>query len=197
MDQCIWPVLAEPCQQALNEAVEYSFSRFEPVGVLVSGTIIRGNPGKNSDLDITVVHQQKWRQRVQKVFNGVPAEIFVNPSSQIESYFGAERGQGRPVTAHMLATGFTIYDPDGVVAELQTRARDMLAAGPAISPAVLTAKRYATATWFEDAIDIAETDPELCIAFLFNAVDEATRYRFWDAGVWQPRHKDLRRGPAT
>ncbi|CAN5760248.1 hypothetical protein BH20CHL1_BH20CHL1_05960 [soil metagenome] len=190
---CAWPALDEPYQQALTEAVEYVFQRFEPVGLLVSGTIIRGNPGKASDLDITIIHREPWRQRVQKVFNGVPAEIFVNPREQIEQYFEAERKQGRPVTAHMLATGFTIYDPDGVVKSLQVKARNVLAAGPEISPSTLTWRRYATATWLEDAVDIVDSDPELCIAFLFRAVDEAVRYRFWDAGEWQPRHKDLLR----
>lgn len=196
MNDCTWPALDEPYQRALAEAVEYVFQRFDPAGILVSGTIIRGNPNEASDLDITVIHGESWRQRVQKVFNGVPAEIFVNPPEQIERYFESERKQGRPVTAHMLATGFTISDPGGVTADLQAKARHVLAAGPETSPAALTLKRYATATWFEDAIDIAESDPELCMAFLFNAVDEALRYRFWEAGEWQPRHKDLLRSLA-
>lgn len=193
MTRCAWPALGEPYNSALHQAIEYAVGRFDPVGILVSGTIVRENPSKASDLDITVIHHEPWRQRAQKVFASVPAEIFVNPPEQIERYFASERKQGRPVTAHMLATGFTIYDPDKVIAELQARAWDVLSAGPETSPNTLTLRRYATATWLEDAIDIVESDPGLCVHFLFNAVDEAVRYRFWEAGHWQPRHKDLLR----
>lgn len=191
MEGCQWPTLAEPYRTALREAVSYIFSQFEPAGIIVAGTIIRGNPAPASDLDFHILHHHPVRQRVQQFFNGVPAEIFVNPPERIAGYFVSERIDGRPLTAHMFATGFVVYDPNGLVRDLQARAAEVLAAGPDPPADFLLRTRYAVATWLEDALDIAETDPEGCAALLCRAVEEAIRYRFWDARQWQPRHKEL------
>ena len=57
-----------------------------------------------------MIHRGSFRQRVQKFFSGVPAEIFVNPPSGIEKYFTEEHAVRRPLTAHMLATGFVVTE---------------------------------------------------------------------------------------
>jgi truncated hemoglobin YjbI len=49
------------------------------------------------------------------------------------------------------------------------------------------------ATLFEDALDIAASDPEAASALLSHAVDEMVRYTFWSARAWQPRAKDVLR----
>jgi predicted nucleotidyltransferase len=190
---CTLPPLAEPYRTALKETIAYIFGSFEPAGIVASGTIIRGNPAPTSDLDVYVIHRKPWRQRLQKFFNGVPAELFVNPPEQIEGYFEDERIDGRPITAHMLATGFVVYDPDGLVERLRARATEVLENGPPVSAASLLARRYGVATLFEDALDIADIDPEMCQALLAGAVEDAVRYRFWAASQWQPRHKELLR----
>jgi len=41
----------------------------------------------------------------------------------------------------------------------------------------------------EDALDIADTDPQMCAALLGKAVEHAVEHRFWAARHWQPRHK--------
>jgi predicted nucleotidyltransferase len=193
MAQVTLPPLSDRYRAALAAAVEYIFGRWSPSGVLVSGSIVRGNPGPESDFDIFVLHGEAVRQRVQRRFGGVPAELFVNPPGRVRRYFEEEArdGSGRPVAAHMFATGVAIYDPEGVVAALQDQARTTLAAGPAVKEALLTWKRYTVATTLEDALDIAETEPEMCAALLSAAVLDAARYRFWAAGRWQPRVKEL------
>ncbi len=45
--------------------------RYDPLGIVASGTIVRGSPGPSSDLDLYVIHAAPWRQRVQRRFNGV------------------------------------------------------------------------------------------------------------------------------
>jgi hypothetical protein len=193
MAQVTLPPLSDRYRAALAAAVEYVFGRWAAIGVLVSGSIVRGNPGPESDFDIFVLHGEAVRQRVQRRFGGVPAELFVNPPGRVRRYFEEEArgGGGRPVTAHMFATGVAVFDPEGVVAALQDRARATLAAGPAVKEALLTWKRYTVATTLEDALDIAEADPEMCAALLSAAVLEAVRYGFWAAGRWQPRVKEL------
>jgi predicted nucleotidyltransferase len=187
------PPLAEPYRAALAEAVVWIRERFDPIGIVATGTIVRGNPSPSSDLDLWVLHRPPWRQRLQRFFGGVPAEVFVNPPERIEGYFASEREEGRPITAHMVATGALVLAADPVVERLRARARELLAAGPCPSPVKLTALRYGAATAFEDAMDVAGSDPETCRFFLNRAVDGASRYAFWAANRWQPRDKELLR----
>ena len=81
------------------------FSEFDPFAVVVSGSIVRGNPDPAGDFDIIVIHRHSWQRRVQKWFEGVPTEIFGNSPEWIESYLKQESAEGRPVMAHMLTTG--------------------------------------------------------------------------------------------
>jgi len=193
------PPLSARHRAALEAAVVAILERWRPVGILASGSIIRGNPGPESDLDIFVLHREPARQRVQRRFEGVPAELFVNPPEQIRRYFQQERrdGQGRPSTIHMFATGVAVHDPEGIVSRLQQEAAALLADGPEVTDQILTAKRYAVACWLEDALDIRTTDPEMCAALLATAVLEAVRFRYWLARRWQPRQKELLGALAT
>lgn len=83
----------------------FIFSRFAPLGIIASGTIIRGTPDPSSDLDICVIHQPMFRQRLQRFFNDVSTEIFVNPVAAIERCFDQERAAQRPCLAHMSRRG--------------------------------------------------------------------------------------------
>lgn len=190
-DECRWPALDEPYGAALRATVAYAFRRYAPIGVLAAGTIVRGNPGPTSDLDVFVIHRAPYRQRVQRRFAGVTAEVFVNPPAAIERTFASERARGRPSAAHMFATGSTVYDPEGEIARLRALAEETLARGPAPTEQDLTWQRYSAVTWLEDALDIAGDDPECCALLLHNAVEEAIRHAFWAAGRWQPRNKEL------
>jgi hypothetical protein len=191
LDRCVWPPLEAPYAAALREAVRYIFGRWEPVGIVAAGTIIAGHPGPSSDLDLHVLHRRPERQRVQRFFNGVPAELFVNPAGRIDGYFASDRRSGRPITAHMLTTGAVVYAADAEVDRLRARAAAALAAGPEPAPALLTRTRYAAATGLEDAEDVAADDPELGFALLCRAVERAIEHRFWAARRWQPRPKDV------
>lgn len=188
--QCRWPALEARYRTALQEATRYIFGRWQPVGIIASGTIIRGNPSPSSDLDLYVLHRAPERQRVQRFFGGVPAEIFVNPPARVERSFESDRRDGRLITAHLLATGFVVYDADPVVEQLRARAAQVLDSPPEPSPEKLIRERYAVSTGLEDAEDVAEVDADLCAALLCRVVERAVEYRFWTARRWQPRYKD-------
>jgi hypothetical protein len=189
VNACTWPPLDEPYRSALVEAVELVFARFEPAGIVVAGSILRGTPDRASDLDIYVVNSRPQRQRIQQRLNGVPAEIFVNPPGQIERYIEDERARGRPSTAHMLATGFVVHDPEGVVAGLRATAAAHLEAGPQYTEPALRFERYAIADCFENALDMAGSDAETCALLLHHAVELAIRHRFRQARQWLPFDK--------
>jgi hypothetical protein len=191
IEQCTFPSLAEPYAPALHQAVEFILSRTSPVGILACGTILRGSPDPASDLDLYVIHRQPWRQRIQKFFNSVPAEIFINPPEQVRRYLAEEQAECRPITAHMLATGFPILESDPVIAELRQQALHLLANPPAPSAESLQFRRYMAANWLEDAADLAPRDEATANLFLSQAVLEIIRYNFIAAQKHLPRNKEL------
>jgi len=190
--QCRWPDLASPYAEALREAVCFILHHVEDVqGIIVSGTILRGNPAPSSDLDIYVIRQKPQRQRIQKFFNGVPAEIFINPAEKVREYFEQEHKAARPITAHMLTTGFTILSLSPVLDDVRQQAQDFLARQPTPGAQELTAMRYMVAARYEDAIDVATECPETTNMILDLAVYSMLQYRFRQANRHVPRDKDL------
>ena len=185
-----WPDRAEPYASALREAVAFVLDRVDPVGIVACGSVIRGTPSPNSDLDIYVIHEADWRQRIQRRFGTVPAEIFINPPTSIRGYFETERQAGRPITAHMLSTGFVILDRDPVVQGLATESEAALAQPPDKSPADLLFLRYLAADLYENAVDMQHADPSTGLLILGDAVQRMVDYRFLVANVYLPRPKD-------
>ncbi len=185
------PILPEPYATALDDAVAYIHERYRPLGIIVSGTIIRGTPHASSDFDLMVIHDQTWRQRTQRFFNGVPAEMFVNPGFQMRRVIAAEPSNGRPVMSHLIGTGEIVHDTDGVMVSLQVLARKVLDAGPAVPDEDLLQMRYRIATAFEDALDIRDIDPERAHLVVTEALTDAVKLHFLQQGRWLPRYKEL------
>lgn len=191
LDQCQWPPLAEPYNTALHEAVAFVSEHVQPRGIVACGSIIRGKPDATSDIDLYVVNSENWRQRVQRWFNGVPAEIFINPVSTIEGYFREEQDEARPSTAHMLSTGFVVYAADSSVADLVNQARQLMTQPPQASETGLLFSRYSIATIYEDALDKVERDPETATMLMNQAVYDMLNYTFRREGRFIPRYKEL------
>jgi predicted nucleotidyltransferase len=185
-----FPELMPPYDEALHQAVDFILGRFDVLGIIASGTIIRGNPKPTSDLDMYVIIAQTQRQRLQRWFNGVPAEIFVNPASKVQEYFVEDSNSGRPITAHMLATGFVILERDEIVGKLQEQAREVLEAPPALTDDELRPIRYTAALQYEDALDMID-DPATATMILGQAVHSMLHVAFRQAGRWLPREKEL------
>ena len=155
---CLWPDLAPRYDTALRDAVSFVFRELEPLGIVATGTIIRGNAHATSDLDIVVIHDAPFRRRIQRWFGDVPAEIFVNPPAQIRAYFADEHRDAEQLTAHMLATGFVVFSASPVVDELRSEARAWLEKPSPRSDGDIVRVRYGIATRFEDALDVASAD---------------------------------------
>lgn len=183
--------LPERYRSAFDAALKFTQRELTPDGILVSGTIMRGNPDPASDLDIVVIHHEPWRQRLQRVFDGVPAEIFVNPPTGIRRSFAQEAQAGRAVMAHMIATGQIIQDVSGIMLTLREEAAESLAAGPQLTDQDTLQRRYAIATSYEDAVDIIDRDPILASAMVIESVMNAARLAFLTQGRWLPRSKAL------
>jgi hypothetical protein len=185
-----WPEIGQPYDEALKNAVSYLLDRFDVLGVTACGTIVRGTPDVSSDLDIYVINSKPFRQRVQRFFNGVPAEFFINPLHQIRKYFSQERADSRPMTAHMIATGFVMYDPEGLFGKLQAEAHSILSQTPEPLPNV-TQKRYDIALLYEDAMDVIERDHHTARLSLNNTLWALIDFYFVAKPAYLPRTKDI------
>lgn len=192
LSQCRWPSLEEPYHTALVQAVTYILDRVpDLLGIIASGSIVRGTPALTSDLDIYAIHSRPVRQRVQRWFNSIPAEIFVNPPDQIPRYIEREHTQARPITAHMISTGFIVIALDPVIEELQAIAAAAYAKPPDPSPERLTSSRYMAAAHLEDGLDMLDERPETAKMILTLAVYDMLHYRFLEMNRFRPRDKDL------
>jgi hypothetical protein len=183
------PTLPDPYGEALREAVGYIMARYDVWGIFAAGTIVFGTPDLNSDLDMFVIHGKPARQRVQKRFNGVATEIFVNPPQTVRRYFADE--VTRPSTAHMLAHGWVLVDRHSIVEELVAEAHEWLATPPDLSETQLTMRRYMAADAFENAQDIAARDPANSSLILHQAVQAMIDYSFLAARRPLPRAKRM------
>lgn len=178
-------------QEALNKAIAWIKETFNPIGIIVTGSIIRGNPHINSDFDIYVVHKDDYRQRIQKYFDEVPCEIFINNFKHIYDYFEQEYKVNRPVSAHMIATGSVVMGDDNP--ELKTLieiANKFLLKSPTVNDAKRTATKYTLSTMFEDATDLKDSDPITSKYFLNRMVQDLTDFVFLDHGIPLPRPKE-------
>jgi hypothetical protein len=191
LEKCDFPKLPAKYDMALRDAVAFVLNAFKPVGIIASGTIVRGNPDTSSDIDLWVVHLAPMRQRIQKFFNHVPAEIFVNPPWTIQDYFVRDQANARPISAHMMATGHVVLSAAPVVEELRRKAQWFLNQPPALTDEAIEQARYAAATRFEDATDMAMRNPIGASLLLTQALADMMRFAFIKARRFIPRDKDL------
>ena len=191
LDACRWPALPEPYAGALRRAVEFTLAETAPIAIIATGTVIRGEAHPASDIDLYVVHDAPYRRRVQRFFDGVPTEIFINPPHGVRSYFRAEHRDGRRVTAHMLATGFVVLDRSPVVEQLRAESRDWLARPDELTPADAQRARYAAATHLEDGADTTPTDGAVALLILARSVTQMLELWLRSRGRPIPRAKTL------
>lgn len=190
--RCQYPEIEPQFSKALHEVTAF-ITRHVPdvLAILACGSILRGDGGPSSDLDMYVLRQNPQRQRLQKWFNGVPCEIFINPVHQVYQYFEREKRDWRVVTAHMVATGFVILQLDASLDSLRSKAQEIIDTRPVATEMELTTARYMAACRFEDATDIAATRPEAALMIMNMAVYEMLHYAFRKAGCYFPRDKDM------
>ena len=191
LENCEFPKLPAKYDIALRDAVSFVLGSFKAVGIIASGTILRGNPDPTSDIDLWVIHLEPNRQRIQKFFNGVPVEIFVNPPWTIRTYFSQEHSEARPISAHMMATGYVVLDTDPIVTELRQKARWLLTQPPDLSEEAIERARYTAASHFEDATDIGLRNPIGASMLLSQSLVEMMRFAFMKVRRFIPRDKDL------
>jgi hypothetical protein len=157
----------------------------ELLGVLATGSHIHGTPGPTSDLDVHVVIDQPRRQRRNIVLEGTEIEMFINPPFQIRRYMADQRG----MDPHMFTFGRAIYDPRGVVAQLQGEARAIWQAGPPrYDERQIWMPRYFAADGLRDLIDTGEDEASAALQ-IARIVDQLIEMHCRLSGRWPEKPK--------
>ncbi|MCL2187536.1 MAG: hypothetical protein FWC16_10535 [Defluviitaleaceae bacterium] len=98
-------------------------------GVLVCGSYITGNPTAHSDLDVHILldNAVTYRERGNKIVDGLLIEYFANPYKQILRYFKEDLQEKSLMCQTQFATGKILLDKTGEVQTLKDKAREMIA----------------------------------------------------------------------
>lgn len=161
-------MLEEKYKLALDQAVEWINKNFTPISIVVGGSIIRNNYDNQSDLDIYVIHNENYRQRLLKYFNNIPCDIFINNKKHIENYFIEEHNKNRPTTANLLATGNVIFGQEEIF-DILLQAKKFVNFPKKLNSDQIQKTHYYILSLIEDAEDILEKDLACC-SYIINKV---------------------------
>ncbi|NDC36938.1 MAG: hypothetical protein EBZ48_02675 [Proteobacteria bacterium] len=191
LDACSLPSLSPRHTKALRQALTLILKLHQPLGIFACGSIVRGTPDASSDLDIYVIISGGKRQRIQRYFNSVPAEIFINPPKAVRFYFQQESNAGRQLTAHMLGTGHLVLCRSQQVLALRAEAQSLLRHPKGWSNEARQFHRYIAACSVEDAVDRLGKDPDSAILIGNRALQEILYFYFRVTQRAIPRDKEL------
>jgi len=100
----------------------------DTVGILVCGSYITGNPTNHSDLDVHIIldNNAPYRERGNKIIDGLLIEYFANPYKQILCYFDEDLRDKSLMSQTQFATGKIMLDKAGDVEALKAKAKAMI-----------------------------------------------------------------------
>jgi hypothetical protein len=167
------------------------------LGVLATGSRVRGEGDASSDIDLHVLIAPLRRQRRNIVVAGVEVEMFINPPAQIRRYFADNNITGRGIDQHMWSTGRIVYDPQGSVAELMAEAQRQWDAGPPVVDASDWRVRYLPADALRDIGDVLERDPEQTLLMIGALLAELISMHYRLGRRWHVKPKRVLADLAT
>ncbi|MBM7552249.1 nucleotidyltransferase domain-containing protein [Thalassobacillus pellis] len=129
---------------------------------LLSGSVVRGEATKTSDLDIVLFDDQllsSYRESFHAY--GWPVEVFAHSFSSYQKFYKSDCERGRPSLPRMVAEGYVIK---GDAVKLKEEAEQLLASGPASwDEKKIWEKRYFITDVLEDFIGSEDRAEEIFI----------------------------------
>lgn len=159
------------------------------LGATISGSVLRGEGGPTSDLDVYVLVRGRRRWRENGPLRGVYVERFFNAPCWIERYLETGDAPG----LHMLGYGVVVVDRHAVFRRLRRRARARLARGPdALTREQRLWQRYLVWDAWLDAQDLrAEGARAPLLAFLEQQVAALVAVHHRLRRRWPPKAKRM------
>lgn len=112
-------------EEKLSKFLDDFAYKDDVVGVLVCGSYITGNPSNHSDLDVHIILRDDvdYRERGNKIVDGLLIEYFSNPAKQVREYFKNDYKRFRTMSFVQFITGKIFLDKTGIVKELKEEAK--------------------------------------------------------------------------
>ena len=109
----------------LNRFLDSFEHKDDVVGCLVCGSFVTGNPNAHSDLDVHLILREgvDYRERGNRIVDGLLIEYFSNSKKQIFAYFEDDYKSISPMSQTQFVTGEIIFDKTGEVKELKEIAK--------------------------------------------------------------------------
>nr|WP_026678243.1 nucleotidyltransferase domain-containing protein [Fictibacillus gelatini] len=103
-------------------------NRSDVTAALVCGSYVTGNPSKQSDLDVHIILSDDvdWRERGNKIIDGLLIEYFANPPRQIRNYFQDDYTNRRTMSMVQFISGKVVFDKSDVVKQLKIEAQEWM-----------------------------------------------------------------------
>lgn len=160
---------------------------------IASGSIIRGEGTKHSDVDLVVVFDKltaAWRESF--VEGHLPFEVFVHDPETLSWFFEDDMATGHPLIVHMVVTGQIFGNDLTLAAAWQAHAQRLLDQGPPpLSASKLDAMRYQITGMLDDLRDERDVGELRAIASqLYQPLADLMllgRRRWSGKGKWIPR----------
>lgn len=146
-------------EEKLNKFLETFEHKDDMIGVLVCGSFITGSPSTHSDLDVHIILKDKvtYRERGNKIIDGLLIEYFSNPPKQIKKYFEEDYKNISSMSQTQFATGKIIQDTNGIVQSLKDEAERMLSKKFAdIDTSINELQKYGLWDMLDDLKDLYE-----------------------------------------
>lgn len=115
-------------EEKLDKFLEDFEYKDDIIGILVCGSYITGNPSSHSDLDVHIILNENadYRERGNKIIDGLLIEYFANPARQIREYFKEDYRSVESMSQTQFITGRILLDKTGEVRKLKEEAKKML-----------------------------------------------------------------------
>ncbi|MBB5978756.1 nucleotidyltransferase domain-containing protein [Kribbella solani] len=158
----------------------------------LGGSVVRGDAGPGSDLDVTVLLDgPPAPRRKSLMYGGWPVELFVHTEKSLRYFADKDRERHQPTMMRLVGESVVLVDTDGSGARLQAEYLAEVAAGPrALSTDELNLLRYTITDLLNDLPGAA---PDVRLAIRSTLWQEAARLLLLGAGHWAGTSKGLLR----
>ncbi|MGZ3695778.1 MAG: nucleotidyltransferase domain-containing protein [Bdellovibrionota bacterium] len=166
----------------------------DSAGILLAGSVMRGEGTPNSDLDLVVIYEKiatSWRESFY--FQGWPIEVFVNDLETLNYFFEkVDKPSGVPVLQNMVAEGKEIPGPAPALDKAKALARKGIAAGPIVwTEKELKRGRYTITDICDDMKN--PRNPAELTASAVRLYEVLTEFYFRSQNKWSARGKSIPR----
>jgi hypothetical protein len=141
--------------QAIDNARRILAARYpDALFAVAAGSIVRGEGGAFSDLDLTIIFpQRECARRESFVFDGMQIEAFLHDPETIQAFIDDGMADTHVTIVHMLATGVLLPEGQADGLKMQSYCQKRLAAPVVRNPKTEDTVRYFASDLIDDLKD--------------------------------------------